>query len=55
MNWLILNMKSDAEKLQKEMEKVNKSKDTSVIKATTNDTDFNDLINKHRELLKNRR
>lgn len=55
MNWIMLNLQSEADLMQKEMDKFNKAKGTSVVRASTNDDDFEEMIRRQREKLLNNR
>jgi hypothetical protein len=52
-NWIMLNMQSDAEMMQKEMDKVSGKKGQTV-RAQTNDADFDAMIKENIARLKNK-
>lgn len=49
----MLNLKSDADVMQKELDKMGKPKGTSVVKASTNTADFEEMIKQHLNKIKN--
>lgn len=51
----MLNLKSDADVMQKEFDKFNKAKGTSVVKASTSDSDFEDMVKQQLNKIKNNR
>ena len=52
MNWILSNMQNDAELMKNELENINKAPGTSVVKASTSDKDFNDMIQKQLKQIK---
>lgn len=48
-------MKEDSDLMQKEFDKVGKAKGTSVVRASTSDADFEAMVNKQIQKLKNNR
>lgn len=48
-------MKEDSDLMQKEFDKVGKAKGTSVVRASTSDTDFEEMINKQIKQFKTNR
>lgn len=48
----MLNLKDDADSIQKEIDKMGKAKGTSVVKASTSDVDFDNLIQQHMSKIK---
>lgn len=48
-------MKEDSDLMQKEFDKIGKSKGTSVVRASTSDADFEALVNKQIQNFKNNR
>lgn len=53
LNWIILNMKEDSDLMQKEFDKIGKKKGSSVIRASTSDADFEQLIKSQLNQIKN--
>lgn len=49
----MLNLKEEADLMQKEFDKIGKSKGTSVVRASTSDEDFDRLIRSQMKQIKN--
>ena len=50
----MLNLKSDSDMMQKELDALNKVKGKSVVRASTTDADFENMIQQHLNKLKNK-